>query len=263
MGIFSIVLIVSVFLGYPAYDDANTSHWSFGMKEFEKGIPVDFKFTNSIEDTTITIQTKIGSIGGSDKHAIQEYLNQQLAITGNQIVDVDTLTLRYEVFDWRNMRNENLKLKKNLFDIKGGLKLNNETIYLQPGNLQERLILMFPIILLLFLMSYCGWQFAMFLQYIQSGSSFDQSNYKRLRNIGLALFYYNFLLLFFNLYFLRFTVAIRFESNKPGFKSPLNISGNPDLHYGYLYFMAGCIFLVLASAFKKGHQLQKEQDLTI
>ena len=122
---------------------------------------------------------------------------------------------------------------------------------------------MLPTIFLLLLMPYCFWQFALFLQSIQRGSSFDLSNYKRLRNIGLALLCYNLLLIVFDHYFSHFTILISFVSSKPDFRNPFYISGNPDLDYGISYFLAGCAFLILASAFKKGHQLQQEQDLTI
>lgn len=136
-------------------------------------------------------------------------------------------------------------------------------VHIQTKTLKEKSILVLPLIFLLLLILYCFWQFALFLQNIQSGSSFDVSNYKRLINIGLALLSYNFLLIIFNHYFSHFSILISFTSSKPGFRSPFHQSGTPDLDYEISYALAGFVFPILASAFKKGNQLQQDNDLTI
>ena len=259
--IFSLILIGSLFFGYHPYYKTK-SGWAFGFADFEKGIPVDIKFNGSLPDTMINLQTKTGGIsGGEGTKIINEYIENLKSKGDTTIIKADSITLGYEVNDWSDWNN--IKRNSKEFGIIRGMKFNSGSVHIEPVTFRGRFIFQFPIILLLLLMSYGFWQFAMFLQYIQSDSSFDPSNYKRLRNIGLALLWYNLILLVLDHYFYRLTFIIHRSSTKMEYGSYLTFSANPDLPYGLSYFLAGAIFLILATAFKKGHQLQQEQDLTI
>jgi|GEM_PF-1542769 len=262
-GILGLILIGSLIFGYQPYYKSKLTNpsFTFSFTDFVKGIPLNLEFSDEILDTNINVQTKRSGISGSDTRAIKKYLEKLTTNDYDQIVFADTIKLDYTISDWRDMKLVNFDSK--IFDVTGNLKLKNGVVHIQPKTLKERSILVLPLIFLLLLMSYCFWQFALFLQYIQSGSSFDVSNYNRLRNVGLALLSYNFLLIIFSHYFSHFSILISFTSSKPDFRSPFHLSGTPDLDYEISYALAGFVFLILASAFKKGNQLQQENDLTI
>jgi len=260
IGIFSLLLIGSLIFGYDPYHKTKNGS-VFGLSDFEKGIPLNLRLSNSIPDTSIHIVTQKGDISGDNPQEINEYLTKIDSTGRNERIKADSIVLRFIVHDWRNINDE--KITTTPANNIRSLQFRNISVHIQPDNTREKIILLSPIIFLLLLMSFCSWQFAMFLQFIQTNSSFDPSNYKRLQYIGIALLSYNFILLIFDQLFLRFTVWITMASNNPEFRSPFSLTGTPDLHYGYLYFIAGCIFLILASAFKKGNHLQQEQDLTI
>lgn len=236
-GIFCLVLTGSLVFGYNPYYISQSGNITLGFTDFKKGIPVTLDFDN-------------GFVNGD----IQD-------IGNDSIISRNTTRLVYEVTAKSELDNQEVGINK--MEIFGGLKLTSGTIHIKPDSLRSRGILILPLILLLLISSFCLWQLGMFLHYIQSGESFDLSNYKRIKNIGLGLLVYNFLLWGLDMLFPHFSVVTNFESTAPGFRSPVVLAGQPALEYGLNWFLAGCLFLILASAFKKGHQLQKEQDLTI
>ncbi len=258
--IFSLILLGSLLFGYhPNYK--TKGGFVFGIADFEKGIPLDLQISSLIPDTSISLATQKGIISGDDPAKIREYLNDQLKIINNRLVTSDTTTLHYRLIPWNSK--EILDDTSNYLGKISNMKIKGVSVHIQPENFMSRLILIFPIILQMLLIAFCSWRLGAFLHFIQNDYSFDKSNYKRLRNIGWGLIVYNLVLFTFDFLLSRFTIIISTQSTNNNFQSPLHLSGNPDLHYGYLYFLGGCIFLILASAFNKGHQLQNEQDLTI
>ncbi len=243
----TLIYIGSVVFGYrPYYELKNVILNS----QFENGIPLPVKIHNLIVDSTILLTSIPTSISELTANYPKQY-------TDTVFSNTDTMAVRIAKSPFADV---DTVINKRAFTVGEELEFTGMTIHVKPKNFKERAIFMFPNILGGLLMSFCLWQLATFLQYIRIGSSFDASNHKRLRKIGLALITYNVIMILFDLYFSGFSVRVNIASELGS--KPFYLSGTPDLSYGYLYFYAGCIFIILSSAFKKGNQLQEEQDLT-
>jgi hypothetical protein len=104
------------------------------------------------------------------------------------------------------------------------------------------------------------------LQYINSGNNFLSPLYKKILNIGIILIIAEIIKLCLGFLILRWFGAIRLEkvssiSNIGG--NEFSVQFNPTFDFNVSIFLFGLSLIILASLFKYGNQLEKEQALTI
>ena len=243
-----------VFNVNPFYESKkqNGSSWSIGT-DYKSGIPVTIDVNSSnLADTSIDyITTK----GNSGSFSINSDFKIELK-KDDSIKRIDTISSKYAIHYWHDTVDLNdQKVCK--------LSFASFTVKVVPQSIYQRIVLMFPSIFLCLFISFTSWQLSKFLHCIQLGHAFKGTNYIRLRNIGLACLLFQLLLYVFDFVFHQYYIIINFNSTIPNWKSPFYLSGSPQANSSLSYIIIGCIFLIIAKAFKEGNQIQQEQDLTI
>jgi hypothetical protein len=259
--LFCLILLGAMLFGYNPYYQNKSTGSVFGFTNFVEGIPIKIEFNNAVPDTAINIYTaRQSALLGADGKFARKFVDSISASGQDSIVSSDTLTLRYELDNGQvkpaGSASEQLR-------VAGSMNLRSGQLYMLASTKFQRGMLIMPILFFLCLIAYCFWQFSRFIHLIQSGHAFHRLNHTRIRNIGFALIAYNFLLLVLDKTFYQFGLLVSFESNGGSPGGSHTLSARPDLDYGFSYFISGCIFLIVASAFKRGYQLQQEQALTI
>lgn len=235
--------------------------------QYKNGIAVPVKFQAPVGfnvDTTIAVKelTPSGetlySVFGKDNFGRWLVIqgNFELGYGSDKIYYRDTIVPHHQTMNsrppWKDSWSTITKV-----DIESG------TVYIKPESFYNRGLLLLPQILFFFLVAYFCWQLACFLGNIQDGEMFTIGNYRKIRNMGLSVIGYQFLLFIVYLLENTYYVLVQYRSTIPNFRSPIELVAEADYHLGVSYLLAGCILLIVAKAFYKGHQLQQEQDLTV
>lgn len=246
-----IIIVLSIIFNFPPYITfGENSSSRIGVTDYSRGVPVTVDISASIPDTSVYIKNKNGNISYTIKEGSSWYENTN----DSTVLHGDTIITEYGLHTNKNSD----KLRVTDLDFGSG------KAYIQPASRLQLFILSLPSILQSAVLAYCAWQLAMLLAFIQSGESFITRNYRRLSKTGwaivglyIAMFFYEIALKQFN------SLYVSFSSTIPGYQQPLSIHATPENTIGITWLIAGCIILILASAFRKGSRLQHEQDLTI
>ena len=250
----AISLAYALFNFNPYYEhkgkDAST--WSIGT-DYQNGIPVTIDVNSSnIADTSIAYVTSKGNKG-----IFSTTGNNRMELpTNDSIKTIDTMNGNYALHYWFDTTNKHEQKATNL-------SIPSFKVYVKPTSVWHWIELLTPSIFILIVLAYSFWQMAKFLQFIQLKDAFNYDNYKRLRNIGIALLLYQFVMLIFDFAFHHYNISMQFESTIPNWRSPFYLSGSPQANSSLSYFIIGCIFLIIAKAFNEGNRIKHEQDLTI
>ena len=246
-GLIAILIFLSSIFGFsPYFSDRDGG--GLGLSGYENGtIPVNVIINATIPDTTIRLVTK----KGVNFITTNRHFEYRPSIINDSILWGDTINTEYDGSgDFAN-------------HVKGA-SLNEGKIFIYPVDFGDRIALNAPALLKLSLLSYCCWQIGMLLSIIAAGKAFPSRNYYRLRNAGIAIIVVCLFLYLFDLLSNRFNFFnIHFESTIEHFRQPFPTGLQMKSSLEITWLVVGCIFIILSFAFKKGTELQQEQDLTV
>ncbi|MDI9364992.1 MAG: DUF2975 domain-containing protein [Flavobacterium sp.] len=248
--IYAFLILLFLLFNFNPFYQSKTFALGYNIKDgLEIEVRDDIK---SDKDTTILFKTQKGK-QGKTQSLDSAFMNE--TIGNDSITQLDTILRTYEIFNWTTM-NEQAQFTVGNFDIQAF------SIKIKPTTTIAKYVVWWPQILTMLLYAYVLYQFAMFLHFIQQDASFEFVNYKRLRNIGFSLLGFQLLGYLYNWIFNHYTISVDTISTLPHFKNYLYFSGAIKGTSG-IYLVIGIFFLILAKAFQRGNNLQKEQDLTI
>ncbi|MES2004644.1 MAG: DUF2975 domain-containing protein [Bacteroidota bacterium] len=234
--------------------------------EYKKGIAVPVKFHSSPGgDTSILFRAKRNKdttffkVVRPDLNGNWGWIQEDFDIP---LLSTDSVFYRDTIFSVYRTVNTSPPWKDNWKSV-SKLNFENGTAYIKPSSFYNRGLLLVPQVLFFMLLSYFCWQLAFFLDNIQRGQMFSFSNYARIRNLGISILIYQILLFIIYLLENSYRITIDYESTIPNYRTPIHMDAEPDYHLGWSYLITGCILLIIAKAFYKGHKLQQEQDLTV
>ena len=254
-GIAAIVQLGCAIFNFNPYYETSKKNgsWSSIGTNYKEGIPLTINVNSTnISDTSIRFVS--GRTSGVYNHSSD--LERMSLNKKDTLKRLDTIYGEYVLSYW----NDSLGKKEQQVN---NVSFSTFTVKVKPSSTMQRYLLLLPAIFFLFVLSYCFWQVAKFLHFIQLKDFFNFINYKRLRNIGVCLLVYQLIMFIFDLLFNKYNVSIQFNSTISNWRSPLYLSGSPQSNSSIMYFIIGCCFLIAAKAFKDGNQIKQEQDLTI
>jgi Protein of unknown function (DUF2975) len=230
-----------------------------GFVDAETGIPTPIRMSVSLEDSSFFDKTAAGSriYGTGYKSAMRHGVFKD-ATPRSPAIYSDTIVTQYAIANVEAMENKNGPAAY----IAAG-SITSGVIHVVTGRRGWRVLLLSPLILFFSLIAFCAWQIARLLNDILAGNEFGNGNYTRLRNIGWGVIAYQLFLFLLQLAVENQVVFITFYSTIPNYRSPVDLVARPQIDCSFTWMIGGIILLILAYAFKKGHQLQLEQDLTI
>jgi hypothetical protein len=250
----TILLCAALFNFNPYYEARNKKGgWTFGT-DYRKGIPVTISVNAcSLFDTSFFLTSSSHNGFYSNRTDLQNTVNQ----IKDSSQKINTVYTNY------NTSYENGNYITSINNGINGFHIPNFIVNIKPTSKFHRCLLILPNIFILLISSFSFWQICKFLQSIQLQKSFNSSNHKKLKNIGIVLIAYQLIIYIFDLFFNHYNVSVNFASTTPNWNSPMNLAGQPESHSSIWYIVIAGIFLIVAEAFKKGHNLQQEQDLTV
>ena len=230
-----------------------------GMVDFERGVPVPVRFMSGyLPDSTFYGQSSHGSWSYSGSYS-KSAMNGMSLDSINAGTHVDTVATEFKIWHGQSITDNTRDLPAH---IKDGYVLSG-ILHIETHKKGWRLLLVLPMILSFSLFAFGARQLARLLRAILSGAAFTDSNYRRLRNIGWGIIAWQSILFILQAVFFNWTVLINFNSTTPDFHSPFSFSVAYQYDLSFYWVIAGSMLLILAYAFRKGNQLQKEQDLTV
>ncbi len=228
-----------------------------GMFDFEHGIPVPVRIQASLPDSSFF------SAGGALYRSPSAFALDGFDVdtaAWAKYPNVDTITAEYKLWHWNTFIEND---RNQLFHIKEG-ELFSGMLHVQTERKGWRLLLVLPQILYFSLFAFSSRQIARLLKDILSGTAFSDSNYRRLRNIGWGVIAWQSVLIILYIVTMNWIALVNFHSTRPDFHLPVQLSqANLQYDVSLSWLIGGYVLLILAYAFKKGNQLQHEQDLTV
>ena len=259
-GLMTVVMACHIFFDFSLSDKLGKL-----SLEYKNGIAVPVTFRSSPGgDTSIEIRERYGDKNTSYTIFRSNNKGQWDAVEGSfqSSLSSDKIYYRDTIFPAYQTMNSRPPWKYNWSNVTK-VDFEKGTVYIKPNSFYNRGLLLAPQVLFFILLSFFTWQLAFFLDNIQRGEMFTQSNYKRLRNMGSAILIYQALLLAIYFFENSYYVLINYRATIPNFRFPVQLMAEADYHLGWSYILTGCIILIVAKAFHKGYTLQNEQDLTI
>lgn len=245
-----LVLLFMLFKWNPYYAKKGGFEGGWDLKS-GVGVKIVKGYIERFPDTTFDFRTAKGKSGTT--HSLdKDFFDKKIG--DDTIIQLDSTWANYMI-SYTN----NEKTKPSF--IANNASIPSFYVRLKPTTIASRYLLYLPTLLELLLYGFAFGQFYKFLRAIQLGKSFDYTNYKRLSNIGFSLIGYQLFLYAYQLT-QNYYVDLIFQSTLSNFRNIINLNGVPE-KYNFYYLIAGLIFIILAKAFKKGYQIQQEQDLTI
>ena len=247
-------ILFIVFNFNPYYEHkSDNSTFSFGYN-LKKGFPITID-VNSMPnfDTTVCFLTDQNESGGYK-------LNLPRPNIKGSIIKADTFSVVLEKNNWDQVGLENKQRDAQLSE----LSFPTFTLFIKPNTKLQVFIFLLPAIIGYLIYAYVANQFAKFLHYIQIKETFNYINFKRLNNIGFSIIISTLFIYIYSFIVYRYNVSISFQSTLSKWHgSMFYLSGSPTSSGLGYYFLFGCVCIVIAKAFKRGFELQQEQDLTV
>ena len=234
----------------------------FGLTDFKKGIPLEIKLNvNSELPDTIINYSATNNFGGSSSGEIyisrgEKRLGSFNFINHQESVVLDTFLFKQNIHEWNSKDPTQTSISSHAF------KLTDAIVYIDVKNKYSKIIFILPQILTMLLLGFCCWHFAMVLYSIRLGESFIADNYRRLNRIGLAFIIFQLIWILLTFALSKFSAGVSLWNQKQNY-TLYSFSGSPDYRLNFSYFFIGGAILILAQAFKRGYQIQQEQDLTV
>ena len=167
------------------------------------------------------------------------------------VIQSDTITTIYK------------DIGKNNYQI-SGIIIEKGKILIKPTTMKHKFLLSIPLLLILILIFNCSRQIALFINNISKGNSFSPTNFQRMNNSGYAIIITYILLFVYDLIInSKSSISVFLESSLKDFWSPFNYNFRIDSKMDVFWLFVGVFFIILASAFKSGYNLQQDQDLTV
>lgn len=245
-GITFLLLLSSILFSFNPSINIRNKH--FGIVGYEKGyIPANFSSYKSFPGMSIKRTVK-------DSEFIIDHKSYTYTTTTQldiPVIKSDTISTVY-----KDLGKNNLQVS--------GIIIEKGKLLIKPESLLQRLLLSVPLLLILLLVSYCCWQLSAFINNICRGNSFNLTNFQKLNKIGYAMIIsYAGLLLFDTAINSKSNIKVFLESSLKDFWTPFEYNFKIDAKLDIVWLVAGVLFIILATAFKSGHKLQQEQDLTV
>jgi hypothetical protein len=253
--LFAIIVFCSIIFNFKPFIEKGS--FAFGITDFKRGIPVQINLNSNAElpDTILHYSSIKNQFNGTEKiyksSSILPRIKKSFVLDGS--VTIDTFLLNQNIHKF-------ITEEKSGIIYSNAFKLTQATIYVGATKMYSKILFILPLVLEMFFWGFCCWHFASFLDSIKSGESFIANNVKRLNKIGLAFIAFQVLNISFSYVLYHFSAGISLKNN--GF-TILDFSGAPDYSLSLTYSFIGVVILILAKAFKRGCQIQQEQDLTI
>lgn len=242
-GITFLLLLSSILFSYNPSISIRNKY--FGIAGYEKGfVPVSFTSYKGFPDISIKRKTDYGVFID-----YKSYTNIHTTVLDKKAIQNDTITTIYK------------DLGRNNFQV-SGMIIEKGKILIKPESLLQRLLLSVPLLLILLLVSFCCWQLSVFISNISKGNSFNLTNFQKLNKIGYTIIIsYAGLLLFDTT--INSNIRVFLRSSLKDFWTPFEYNFKIDAKLDIVWLVVGVLFIILATAFKSGHKLQQEQDLTV
>ncbi len=221
--------------------------------DLSKGVTVELENHAWITDSSFKYATHTSghtSVSVSSEHPRKLPRSPQ-----DTLVFLDTVSTAYEIHNWDNSSTSPYTASQ--------LRIGSFSVNIKPQNAMQRIQLTIPLVIWPLVLAFVFWHLAKFLHHIQLGDSFNDENYKRLRNIGIAVLLFQLLLTVYGLFLSRYSISVTFASTIQNWRSPFYLSGTPSSGWSLTSIMVGLFFIIISKAFKTGNTLQQEQDLTI
>lgn len=243
-GITFLLLLSSILFSFNPSINIRNKH--FGIVGYEKGyIPTNFSSYKSFPDMSIKRTVK-------DSEFIIDHKSYTYTTTTQldiPVIKSDTISTVY-----KDLGKNNLQVS--------GIIIEKGKLLIKPESLLQRLLLSIPLLLILLLVSFCCWQLSVFISNISKGNSFNLTNFKKLNKIGYTIIIsYAGLLLFDTA--INSNIRVFLRSSLKDFWTPFEYNFKIDAKLDIVWLVVGVLFIILATAFKSGHKLQQEQDLTV
>ena len=232
-----------------------------GLTDFEHGIPVPVRFTSGyIPDSSFYGQSSQGSWSFTSSASRQFSQGPHWdSLRSDKDAHVDTVSTEFEIsYGYPITENKGVRPAY----ISDGQVLSG-VLHVQTQRKGWRLLLLLPTILYLSLLAFGAWQIGSLLNDILNGAAFTVNNYRRIRNIGWGVIAWQLILFTLQLTCGYWSVFVIFNSTIPDYHSPLQLSAAYNYDLSLSWLTGGSILLIVAYAFRKGNQLQNEQDLTV
>jgi len=234
--------------------------------EYHKGIAVPVKFSAPPGGDTSILVRKMTDKENSHNTVFRKDIDGKWkpveGILESDIADTKDVIYRDTIYPAYQTMNSRPPWKDNWSNVTK-VDFESGTAYIKPESFYNRSLLIAPIVFFFGILSFFLWQLAFFINNIQRGEIFIPANYKRLRNMGIAVLAHQALLFILYLLESSYQILVNYQSTIPNYRPPVYLVAEADYHIGAPYLLAGALILVVANAFKKGYTLQQEQDLTI
>jgi uncharacterized membrane protein len=133
-----------------------------------------------------------------------------------------------------------------------GISFTNDGL----GYYYDRIMLYIPAIILTASIAYACWQLGMMLDSIENNKEFMDRNYKRLFNAGVCVIISDLVLLLFDVLNKNIVRHLLHAS------AANNTSLRQDEYsFSFTWLLVGCILMILAKAFKRGTEIQEDNEL--
>ena len=248
LGLLALLLIVTMLFGIKPF--IKREHSTIGLLDYQKGIPVKMVVGEMIRDTSLILEAQNASFYGDGMLADSFYKKYADKITYG-----DTIVVLYDASGQKGEAKVRI----------GGSKINSITAFLNTKDFKIRVLFHLPVILEFLVWAFLCFQLARLLDSIQAGVFFDKKHFSKIFISGIAIILVQVILfiisIFQNDYFQNLHVS--FESTIPHFRAPVSLDAYHLNNFDGKWFLIGCILVIIASAFKNGYKLKKEQELTI
>jgi hypothetical protein len=252
---FAIFILCSVIFNFKPY--VKIGSVTYGYANFKNGIPVSLKLNSNANfpDTTIHYWSKYKS-GSISIYNGEKNLGSLNSVVRDEPFMADTILFKQHIFEWQSNNPAENSISSNAFTITDAI------VYINVKNTFMKVMFILPQVLGMFFMGFCCWHFATLLQSISIEKSFSVDNFKRLNIIGFAFIIFPFISVAIYFAAIHFSAGISILNNNNNY-TIYDFSGSPDYSFNFSYFFIGIAILIFGQAFKRGYQIQTEQELTV